>query len=193
MKHIGMFLFFMLMLSLSSIKAQQNVALTAIFQKNICHSYQNDGISPVKIEYQISGLSNEAAQAFNTKVLKNDKVVSSNVASNLNQGLRTGKLEISAQADFDYIKNIFIEGGIAFVHVEGVIMPIDNWKPFTAEQCTKITQLNLNIENIEFKLNYTLNDPTQKAMAESNGWFTEANALLAKAKEAKISYLESIK
>jgi hypothetical protein len=193
MKHIGMFLFFMLMLSLSSIKAQQNVAVTAIFQKNICQSYQNDGLANVKIEYKISGLSNEAAQAFNTKALKNDKVVSSNVASNLSQGLRVGKLEITSQADFDYIKNIFVEGGIAFVHVEDVIMPIEDWKAFTAEQCAKITQLNTNIENIEFKLNYTQNNPTQKAMAESNGWFTEAYDLLNKAKEAKINFLESIK
>ncbi len=193
MKHIRMFLFFMLMLSLSNLKAQQNVAVTAIFPKNICQSYQNDGMSSVKIEYKISGLSNEAAQAFNTKALKNDKVVSSNVATNLSQGLRVGKLEITAQTDFDYIKNIFVEGGIAFVHIEDVIMPIEDWKAFTAEQCSKITQLNLNIENIEFKLNYTQNNPTQKAMAESNGWFTEAYDLLNKAKEAKINYVESIK
>lgn len=193
MKHIGMFLFFTLMLSFTGLKAQQNVALTVIFPKNICQAYQNESQTPVKIEFQVSGFSNEAAQAFNTKILKNDKVVSSNIAATLNQGLRVGKIEIASQTDFDYFKNIFVEGGIAFVHVEGVIMPIENWKAFTSEQCAKIAQLNLNIENIDFKLNYTLNNPTQKAMAESNGWFTEAYDLLNKAKEAKINYLESIK
>lgn len=193
MKHFGMFFFFMLFISLTSIKAQQNVAVTAIFQKNICQSYHNESQAPVKIEFQISGLSNEAAQQFSVKALKNDKIVNSNIASTVDAGTRKGKLEIAAQTDFDYLKNIFVENGVAFVNVEDVILPIENWKAFSSEQCNKISQLNQNITNIETKINFVVNDPTQRAMAEGNGWFIEANDLLNKAKESKKSYIETIK
>jgi len=193
MKHIGMFLFLMLILSFTGLKAQQNVAVTVIFQKNLCRSYYNESQLPIKIEFQVYGLSDQAAQLFITKALKNDGVISSTVSTNTQQGKRIGKLEFFAQADFDYIKNIFVEGGVAFVHVEDLIYSIENWKPFTNEQCTKIFQLNTQIINIETKLNYVMQDPYQRSMAEENGWFMEANDLFTKAKESKKSYVETIK
>ncbi|PIP53714.1 MAG: hypothetical protein COX07_09220, partial [Bacteroidetes bacterium CG23_combo_of_CG06-09_8_20_14_all_32_9] len=62
----------MLILSFTGLKAQQNVAVTVIFQKNLCRSYYNESQLPIKIEFQVYGLSDQAAQLFITKALKND-------------------------------------------------------------------------------------------------------------------------
>ena len=192
MKHIGMFLFFTLMISFYGLKAQQNVAVTAIFQKNICQTYHNEGNSTVKIEFQMSGLTAESTQTFSNKALKNDKVVNCIVASTTKQGLRAGKMELAAQADFDYIKNVFIEAGVAFVHVEDLILPIENWKSFNNEQCTEIVKMNKYINDLETKRIWILNNPEEKAKAEQNGWFTQNNEFLEKAIKAKKEFVQSI-
>lgn len=185
-------MFFMLLFNINDMKAQQGVAVTAIFQRNICQIYYNKGQSPVKIEFQIAGLSDEAAQIFSTNALKNEKVINSNISTTLTYGLRSGKLEITAQADFDYIKNIFIENHVAFVKVEDEIYSIDNWEPLTEEQCTKVTLLNQHIYDIEHKRNWILNNPEEKAKAEQNGWFIQNDKYLDEAIKAKKEYLQSI-
>lgn len=193
MIHFRMFLFFALLFSISSLNAQQNVAVTAIFQNNLCQAYYNHSQSPSKIEFQIAGLSDEAAQQFVTKLLKNEGVITSTISSTTNKGMRTGKMEIFSQADFEYLKNIFVEGGVAFVNVEDEIFSIDNWKSFTEEQCTKLTQLNQHIQDIEFKRNWVLKNPEEKEKAEQNGWFIQNDKFLNEAVKAKTEYLQSIK
>ena len=193
MKQISIFLFFVLLVSVSGLKAQQNVAVTVIFQNNLCQAYHNNGQTSSKIEYQIVGLSDIAANQFVTKSLKHEGIITSSISTTTNKGMRTGKIEIFSQADFDFIKNIFIEGGVAFVKVEDEIFPIDSWKLFTDEQCTKLTNLNQIIYNIETKRNWILNNPEEKEKAEQNGWFTKNDGYYNKAIQDKKEFLQSIK
>lgn len=194
MKHISIFLFFVLLISISGLKAQQSIiAKTVIFQNNLCQAYHNSGQVSSKIEFQVVGLTEVDANQFVTNSLKHEGIITSSVSTTISKGMRTGKIEIFSQADFEFVKNIFVEGGVAFVKVEDEILPIDSWKPFTNEQCAKLTNLNQIINNIDTKRNWILNNPVEKEKAEQNGWFTQHDIYYNKAVQDKKEFLQSIK
>jgi hypothetical protein len=164
--------------------------VTAILPNDFCQNYNSERQTPLKIELQISGI-NETTSFIN-KSLQTEGVINLTLSNSVS-GLRTAKIELAPYVDFDFIKTLFIDNGIRFINNEGVIISIDDWKPFTNEQCSQLFILNRNINNIEGKMKYVLADPYQKSLADSNGWFVEANGYLVKAKEDKSKYLETIK
>jgi len=193
MKHFRTILFFALLVNITSINAQQKVAVTVILQNNFCQAYYNHSQTSSKIEYQIAGLTNESSHQFSAELLKSEGVVSSSMSSTTNKGMFTGKLEVNPQTNLEQLKNIFIKAGVAFVNVENEIFQIENWKSFTEEQCTKLSNFNQIIYNIETKRNWILNNPAEKEKAEQNGWFTKNDEYLNKAVNDKKEFLQSIK
>lgn len=193
MKNFRTILFLALLVSVTSINAQQKVAVTVIFQNNLCQSYYNHSNVSSKIEYQIAGLTEELAQNFSLKLLKNEGVIASFISSTTNKGMYSGKLEVNPKTDFEFLKNIFIKNDVAFVNVEGEVYPIESWKQFTEEQCSKLYNFNQIIYNIETKRNWIINNPIEKEKAEQNGWFTKNDDFLNKAVNDKKEFLQSIK
>ncbi len=194
MKHISIFLFIAFLVSISGLQAQQSiVAKTVVFQNNICQVYHNSGQESSKVEFQVVGLSDVEINQFIKSSLEHQGVLSSTISTSTFKGMRTGKMEIFAQADFEFLKNVFVNCGIQFVKVEDELFPIDSWKQFTNEQCSKLTQLNNNIHEIEFKRNWVINNPAEKEKAEQNGWFTQSNGFYNKAVQDKKEFLQSIK
>jgi hypothetical protein len=192
MKSLKLFFSLMLTLGILGAYAQQNLLVTAIFPKNFCQIYNSEKISSFKIEFQLTGITDQEANLFKTNALKSDGVINFSIESPVH-GYRTVKAELGPQTDFDFIRTILQENGVRFVNDEDDLVSIYDWKPYTSEQCSKINMLNTHIFNVETKLNHTLQDPTQRAMAEGNGWFVEAYKLQKDALEAKKNYIQSIK
>ncbi len=192
MKSLKLFFALMLTLGIWGTYAQQNLLVTAVFPKNFCQIYNSEKTATYKIEFQLTGITDQEAVQFKTNALKSDGVINFSI-DNPVHGYRTVKAELGPQADFDFIKSILQDNGVRFVNDEDELVSIYDWKPFTNEQCSKISQLNMQIINVETKLNYVHQDPVQRAMAEGNGWFVEADKNLKNAKEAKKNYVETIK
>jgi len=192
MKSLGLFFALMLIVGVLGAQIQQKPQVTAIFPKNFCQNYNSAKESTFKIDFQISGMTDQDVQKFIVQASKNDGVINFSLGS-LQDGLRIAKVEFAPQVDFDFIRTLLQENGVRFVNDEDIIISIYDWKSYTNEQCKSITQLNQQIINIETKINFTMQDPTQKSMAEGNGWFVQASDFLIKAKDAKKNYLETIK
>ena len=192
MKSLNLFFAFMLTLGILGSYAQQSLQVTAIFPKNFCQTYNSTREAAFKVEFQLAGMNDQDVQNFNTKAIKTDGIINFKIDAPAG-GLRTAKVEMAPQSDFDYIRTFLQENGVRFINEEDVIMSIYDWKPYTSDQCEKLTQLNQQIINIETKVSYIQKDVTQRNIAEGNGWFVESANFLEKAKEAKKNYLESIK
>lgn len=192
MKSLNLFFAFMLTLGILSSYAQQNSQVTVIFPKDFCQNYNSPRVSTLKVDLQISGLTDQKIEQFNNKITKADGVIDFIVSGNSDKGIRIIKAEFFPQADFDYIKNLLIENSISFVNEEDIIYPVSDWKPYTNEQCTKISELNKNISNVELK-NDAVQESTSMTATAKSEWMQKNSSTLTKVKEMKRTYLESIK
>jgi hypothetical protein len=192
MKSLNMIFAFMLTLGILGSYAQQTSQVTVYFPKDFCQNFNSPRVSTLKIDLQISGLTDQAMDQFNNKVTKSDGVIDFIVSGNSDKGIRIVKAEFFPQADFDYIKNLLIENSISFVNDEDVIFPVSEWKPFTNDQCTKISQLNKNITDMEMKFN-VIKESTSMSTTAKNEWIQKNSSTLSNVKEMKRTYLESIK
>ena len=193
MKSLGSFFSVVLLFGVINTFAQQSPQVTAIFQKNFCQTYNSSRTTSFSVDFQIAGITDQDLLNFKTTALKTDGIINFFVDAKSVHGLRRVMIEFAPQADFDFIRTVLQDNGIRFINEDDRIVSIYDWKPFTNEECSKIYMLNTQINNVETKLNHTMNEPTQKAMAEENGWFIEANRLLKEAIDAKKTYIETIK
>ena len=63
----------------------------------------------------------------------------------------------------------------------------------TVDILQKITQIDDHINAINIKINYINNDPTEKALAESTGWFDQMNQIKSDLEERKVLLQAKIK
>ena len=193
MKSFKLFFSLMLTLGVLSTNAQQGPLVTAILPQNFCQNFHSSRTSSFDFYFQLAGATDEFLLNFKNNASSTEGVINFFVETKTNHGQRNLKVELSQVTDFDFVRTLFQENGVQFVNDEGNIVSVLDWKQYTQEQCSKIAQLNTQIQNIETKLNYTLQNPAQKEMAESNGWLIEANNFLIEAQQAKKNYIESIK
>lgn len=193
MKIINFVFLTMLFTGIHVLNAQNNTTITAIIPDNFCQYYNSPQSNSFKVEFRFSGISDTQTGKFNAAAMNTDGVIYFNISDKTYHGARIANAEFSPSADFDFFKSFLQNNGVRFVSIEGQIITIFDWQPFTAEQCKQLSELNFTISNVEAKMKHVMEEPYYKNMAEGNGWFVEANSHLSNAREAKKSYLESIK
>jgi len=186
-------LFCALFFILNNAISQQNVAVTLILPQNYFDYFINSQNTGSVINYKISGLDNIQKDLFNQNLKSVDGFENSVISESTKNGIYSGKITLSANKNFDDIKTVLQQAGISYVMFEEEVMAIEKWSSLSQDNCKKLKQLNENINNIIAKREWVLNNPTEKAKAEQNGWVEQSNIMLINAENAKKEFLKSIK
>jgi hypothetical protein len=159
----------------------------AIFPPNSPQAILETGAISKKIQFQLYSSENYKNE-FSKNILADKSVISCNYDKNFKAGTLVN-LDLSPEADFDFFKALLKKNGIQYVSIEDTLLAIDNWHPFTKEQLARISQLNLNIYNIEFKRNWVMERENERKMAIENGWMEDNDNLLKNARKEKKEYI----
>lgn len=162
----------------------------AIFKPNEPQNVLETESVTKKIEFQLFSSEN-FKKDFSEKIMTNPLVIACNYDKNYKSRTLV-RMDLSPETDFDNFKSLLKSSGIKYVSIEDTLLPIDNWHPFLKEELAKITQLNTNIYNIEFKRNWVLERENERKMAIENGWLDENTNLLKNAKKEKVEYIRQI-
>jgi hypothetical protein len=167
--------------------------LTFVFPNNETRLFSNTSDKPFTIDFAIKGLeTQQEADAFVSLFEKQEGVINLSLARDKVNGQRLASGTFYNLANFNYFKSLMEETGVEKVIVEEMETNVSDMKEYNGEQILKIQEFNLRIKNYQVKIDYINNNPEQKKKAEEIGWFTEAYGYLAKTKEEKKQYLESI-
>ena len=180
-----------LIISFINVNAQTVNELTVKINRGEKNLFFPTSQSEKVINFELTGINSSELPQLVEKARQFEGVIGFSTENTSNPLVFKAVGTFLSNNQYDYFKDFF-----QFLDVKKLIIEDQEILPsktfsFTEENFNQIKILNIQITNIETKINWTIQN--QKESATQNGWFTDAYNNLAKAKEAKRTYLETLK